>query len=507
VWQGALLALCVWFGFYVKLFAVYALPALGLYWLAGRRVRSAAAFVAASVLVHGATLLLWKSRTGTFFPFISVHAANYPVTSANLPTEWARYPRMIFIGSEFGTTLFGLVPWLLVLLLLVRIVRDGLDRPDRLLLVFWSSFFLLLEFFPAGFSLDTYYTVPRIFRYLAPLSFPIAFHTAKLVLDLSRGWRPAWTAALVTVVIALDLLGSIDATLPGRTFRYALLATVDEIDREAPPRVVAEITLAFWLERMYLDPDVVETEVMRPPDIYVATECERWLRDSAPGWPTGTLLVTGLGNYVHYGAHNQGLRLAQFARPLDDRWAFVGEYGSLGYLPRPETARLWRLVRGGERASVPLEHDDPPPANPSAPAERMSAGMERLQQADHRAARAYFRAVMTSKAPQAEDAAFFYAVTFFRQERWEAAQHAFKQLIKRFPSGHWLAAGHWHIAIADARRGRIRRARARFASIIRRFPQDPATVTNARFELRRLTPRGHGLVMELRDRWVRGEPS
>src|SRR5258705_2463603 len=55
VWQGVLLALCVWFGFYVKLFAVYALPALGLYWLAGRPVRSAAAFVAPSPVAHGPT--------------------------------------------------------------------------------------------------------------------------------------------------------------------------------------------------------------------------------------------------------------------------------------------------------------------------------------------------------------------------------------------------------------------------------------------------------------------
>jgi hypothetical protein len=505
--QGVALALCWWFGFYVKLFAVYALPALGLYWLVGRRWRSLGAFVASSLVVHGATLLFWKARTGVFLPFISTHAANYPVTLANLPVEWSRYPYMIFVGSEFGTTLFGLAPWLLVLLLAVRIARDGLDRPDRLLLCFWGSFFLLLEFFPAGFSLDTYYTVPRIFRYLAPISFPIALHLAKLVLDVSRGWRPAWAAAFVSVLIALQLLGAVDATLPGRTFRRALLATVNQIVHEAPPRVVAEITLGYWLERMYLDPDLVETEVTRPPDIYVATDCERWIHDSAPGWPTGTLLVTGLGNYVHYGAHTQGLRLAQFERPLDDRWTLVGEYESLAYLPRPETARLWRLVRGNTGPGITRGHDDPLPPGPVTPAERMSAGMQRLQKGDSRGARAYFRAVMGSKAPEAEDATFFYAVTFFREERWPAAEHAFKQLRARYPKGHWIPAVHWHVGIADARQGHIRRARARFASIVRRFPQDPVTVENARAELRRLAPRGRGLVQELWHRWVRGEVS
>jgi hypothetical protein len=324
---------------------------------------------------------------------------------------------------------------------------------------------------------------------------------------VSAGWRPAWTAALVTLVIAANVVGAVEATLPGRTFRRALLATVREIEREAPPRVVAEITLAFWLERMYLDPDVVETEVVRPPDIYVATECERWLRDSAPGWPTGTLLITGLGNYVHYGAHLQGLRLAQFERPLDDRWAPAGEYGNMWYLPRPEAARLWRLARGSDGTRVALEHDDPPPPGPATPAERMRAGMERFDHADYRGARAHLHALMNTQATEAEDATFFYAVTFFRQERWDPTQHAFKHLIARFPHGHWLAAAHWHIAVADVRRGRIRRARARFASIVRRFPQDPATVANARAELRRLAPRGRGLIAELWARWVRGEVS
>src|SRR5690242_17677384 len=43
VWQGIALAVCLWFGFYVKLWVVYALPALGLYYLVGRRWRAATA--------------------------------------------------------------------------------------------------------------------------------------------------------------------------------------------------------------------------------------------------------------------------------------------------------------------------------------------------------------------------------------------------------------------------------------------------------------------------------
>ena len=43
VWQGVLVALVLWFAFYVKLWAIYALPALGLYALLNRRWLASAA--------------------------------------------------------------------------------------------------------------------------------------------------------------------------------------------------------------------------------------------------------------------------------------------------------------------------------------------------------------------------------------------------------------------------------------------------------------------------------
>jgi hypothetical protein len=498
VGQGIAVALALWFGFYVKLWAVYALPALGLYALAGRRWRAAAAFVVTSVLAHGAAMLYWKANLGAFAPFVSTHAANYVVPLHDLAREWRLYPRMIFVGSEFGTTLFGLVPWLLAGLLTIRLARRRLDHGDRLLLGFWGSVFLLIEFFPAGFALDGYYTVPRIFRYLAPISFPIALHAAKLLLDVTRGWRPTRATTAIAAVLVANLLGSIDATLPGRIFRDSLHRVVREIERTAPPQVVAEITLGYWLQRLYLDPDVVETEVVTPPMIYEPEDCERWLRDTAPTWPAGTLVVTGLANYVHYGAHHQGLRLAWFERPLDDRWTLEGEYGVLSYLPRPETARLWRLERGRTEIVTLDQPDDPPPPGefPTSKA-RYEAGMERFQAADHRAARAHFRAVMATDAAEAEDATFFYAASFFREERWERARHEFKRLLRRFGQGRWVSAAHWHIAIAELRQGHARRARERFAWVAARFANDPATVENSRAELRRLSRRREGLLVRL----------
>ena len=46
--QGVLLALCFWFGFYVKLWVVYFLPPLGIYYLRSRAWRAAASFAVAS---------------------------------------------------------------------------------------------------------------------------------------------------------------------------------------------------------------------------------------------------------------------------------------------------------------------------------------------------------------------------------------------------------------------------------------------------------------------------
>lgn len=494
-WQGAGVALALWFGFYVKLWAVYALPALGLYALVGRRWRASLAFVGTSAVLHGVTVAYWKSRLGTYTPFIDTHAANYPVLAKDLMLEWGRYVRMVFIGSEFGTTLFGLVPWVLVALLAWRLVRRRLDRADRLLLGYWGIVFLLIEFFPNGFTFDRYYTVPRIFRYLAPISFPVALHAAKLVLDVTRRWRAAWTTAAAGVLVGLNLVGAMEATLPGRIFRDSLYRVIHEIERIAPPRVVAEITLGYWFNALYLDPDVVETEVETPPEIYDPREVERWVRNAAPRWPTGTLLVTGLGNYVHYGAHAQSLRLAWFDGPLDDRWELVGEYGVLSYLPRPEVARLWRLRRGLAASAPRDERDDPAPPDPTDPGMRATAGRLLFEAGQYRTARAHFRVLMDADGPLAQDATFFYAASFFRQEQWARARREFKRLLKRYPTGRWVSAAHWHVAICDLRSGRARRARARFAYLTRHAARDPVTAANARSELLRLARRREGWLV------------
>lgn len=55
-------------------------------------------------------------------------------------------------------------------------------------MVYYVSFFLLLNFFPNNYKFDQYYSAPRIFRYLAPLSFPMSLHVGKMLLDLTGLW-------------------------------------------------------------------------------------------------------------------------------------------------------------------------------------------------------------------------------------------------------------------------------------------------------------------------------
>lgn len=514
IWQGIVLALCLWFGFYVKLWVVYALPPLGLYWLVGRRWRSMTAFAVASVVVHGVTCAFWKLETGSFTPFISTHAANYPVPWSDLPELFWKYPRLMLVGSfEFPITLWGAVPYVLLTVLALKLVAVFVrrmppslrfDRGDVLLLGFWGSFFLLLEFFPNGFQLDAYYSVPRIFRYLAPISFPIALHAAKCALDLGRVPIPRLSPPTVTATVAaalgaLYVAQSLEATGPSHVYRASFQAVLRDVVAMQPPTLVAESVVASYLRDLYLDPVKQETEVIVLNDEHNAPQYEKWLHDNESRLPNGTLLLTGLGSFVHYGAHIDGFRLAWFTAPLGPEWKLVRDYGMLDYLPRPEPARLWRLERPD--AAAPVVHDEREDLSSirdvDDPATLFALGMQRYEANDYAGARLYYRKLLGMRAPQSEDAAFFYGASFFRQSNWPRARHEFKRLVRRFPTSRWVPAAYWHIATCDRNMGHNRRAHRTFALVARRFKNDPQTARMARADLDALDKRRRGALVDL----------
>jgi tetratricopeptide (TPR) repeat protein len=521
VWQGIALAVCFWFGFYVKLWVVYVLPALGLYYLLGRRWRAATAFVVASLVVHGATCLYWHAKLGTYVPFISVHAANYPVPWNGLLDLFLKYPRLMFVGSfEFPTTLWGATPYVLSAVLVLKLVASMVrsmpapfrfDRADALLLAFWGSFFLLMNFFPNGFQLDAYYSVPRIFRYLAPISFPIALHAAKCVLDLSRvtvvGIPPGAVAtALAAPLLALYVSQGVQANGPSTIYRENLHAVLQDVENIRPPMLLAEAVVASYFRDLYLDPDDSETQVVILGTEHAAKDYETWLHRHETTLPNGTLLVTGMASFVHYGAHIDGFRLAWFDHPLSPQWKLVREYGMLTYLPRPEPARLWRLERSLAPQPVVLDEreDLRPIKDVNEPAALLRAGMSHYDATEYPASRVYFRKLRATSDPEADDGAFFYAATFFREANWLRARHEFKQLLRRFPRSRWVPAAYWHIASCEKNLGHTRRARRTFALVVRRFPNDPSTVNLARRELNSFESRREGALVKWWRRVRRG---
>src|SRR5207253_6126435 len=344
--QGLAVALLGWLAFYVKLWVVYFLPALGLHYLLDAwrrgRWRSGVAFALASLLLHGATCALWQWRPGYWLPFIWSHAATYPVPSGDLRGVLRVYPGMLLHGSEFGTTLFGSVPYLVVLGLALKLagtvarrlgVPYRMDARDWALFGCYASFLLLLSFFPNSFTFDRYYSAPRIFRYLPPLSFPRTLHRAKMVLDLVPA-RAGWLAvAALLALTGSNLRQTAQATAPGRAYRARLMAIVRDVRERRPPMLVTEGWVSYFLSNVYLRDLARKIEVVPVIDIYDARDYEAWLWRRQSGLVPGTLLLTGVGSWVQYSALRGRFRLALFQRGLDPAWKLLKDYGPLAYHP------------------------------------------------------------------------------------------------------------------------------------------------------------------------------
>ena len=473
VWQGAAVACCAWLAFYAKVWALYAVPALVAYFI-GRGVRARTwsalgAFVGISGALHVVAAVFWKLRAGVWFPFLVWYPPPYPVPASELRYVFERYPRMLFQGSEFGTTLFGWVPYELLALLLVAILlwfvmrRRGeagpLDRWDGFLMLYWGSWFLFLNFFPTGYRLDQYYAPPHIFRYLAPISFPITLHAAKLVWQLGASARAgrAGVSAFMALLIAINVVQAADAVGPGRTNRRALVAVTDDLKRLDPPKVLADPWLAIFLRRIYLARSSIAYVVEAPNGAFQTAKFEEWVHAVEPELPADSMLITGLGQCVHYQCPDCGLRLSDFVRPLGERWALVREYDLLDYLPRPEPARVWRYLGAANGARA----DESP--LPSLPPDQMFAeAMKHFDRGEYALGGRLFREVRARfpDAPEAGDAQYFAGAAALRGSDWRQAVREFRPLTRDFPASPWVGAAYYNLGLAYRALGNVDDARA-----------------------------------------------
>ena len=495
VLQGLAVALLGWLGFYVKLWVAYFLPALGIHYLVEAwrrgRWRGGVVFALASLVLHGATCAFWKRRTGYWLPFIWYHAATYPVEPGDLARVLRIYPDQLLHGSELGTTLFGSVPYLLALGLALKVIgtvarRAGvghrMDARDWALFGSYASFALLLEFFPNSFTFDRYYSAPRIFRYLAPLSFPMTLHLAKMVLDLVPA-RAGWLSlAALLALTGSNLRQSAQATAPGRAYRARLMAIVRDVRERRPPMLVTEGWVSYFLSNVYLRDLARKIEVVPVIDIYDARDYEAWLWRRQSGLVPGTLLLTGFGSCVHYSAIRDGFRLALFQRGLDPAWKELKNYGPLAYHPGTEPVRLWGLTE-------PVPATQPKPAgrveDSRGPEELFKAGMARFDEGKPAEAAPYFHTVATDfpASAFAEDAEYYYAICRFREGRWRETITAFEELVGRRTAGRWVPAAYYHIGLSYAALGDHDRAREAFETVRRKFPREETLGPNAADQL------------------------
>lgn len=364
--QGILIGFILWVSFYVKLWVVYVFPFLGVYYLfkslKSKRIRGFLTFIITSLMLHAMTCLLWKIQIGKFLPFLSNHAATYPVPRKELSHLFLVYPKQIFCGSEFGTTFFGHIPYLLFFLLLIKLVmfvfepeNQGykLDTKDIWLFGYYISFFLLLNFFPNSFKFDQYYSAPRIFRYLAPLSFPMTLHLAKIIIEFTDAeimnvkpvgivfFSKAVPILIFSILLLTNILLANIATKEGRLYRQTFLAVISDIKNHPPPKLLAESWMSFFLRELYLKE--YADRIVSLFNIHSAADYELWLDRNQNQLPDQTMLITGLGSYVHYGAHYNGFRLNLFSKPLNSAWSLYRQYKIQSYLSNSEQARLWIL--------------------------------------------------------------------------------------------------------------------------------------------------------------------
>lgn len=354
--QGILIAAALWAAAYVKIWVVYFLPALAIYYLVDifwkKQLRGCISFALASLALHGLTGSVFKTYSGTFFPLLDNYVMQHIIPRDQLARLFMEYPRMIFVGSQFDTTLFGYIPYLLLILLLVKGIASSsqkslrFDKLDIILIAAYGSFFLFLNFFPTTLDFQ-YRSPPRIFRYLAPLSFPMTLHLAKLILDFGKvGFKRAGAIRKYGLIIFFLLIISVsvyqadDATKPGQIYRGALLPIVEDVKEQSPPQVLSESWLAFFLMEFYLTD--LKNDIHTVADTDQAPKYEKWLREIEQTLPSGTMLITGLSTCVHYCCLTCGFRLKYFEGNLSPGWQLYKEYDVLGYLPDPEPARLWQ---------------------------------------------------------------------------------------------------------------------------------------------------------------------
>jgi hypothetical protein len=356
--SGALIGALLWFGFFNKAWVIYAFPFLGIEFLRdfynrGRRMPFWAFLAVTMVLLHAAVAWSCMRALHDPFPFLRLLPAHYPVPRAKLREILLIYPREIFIGDdEMRTTLFGAVPYVWIVAFCAALVLRGprrvlvRDRANVELLAMSLGMFLLINFVPNYYSLTEYHSAPRIFRYLTPISFFLSFFTAKLLVDCAAS-LPRAAAMVVPVcaagLLAVNVIGAVRATGPGRENRRIVEAATETITAECPPELLMDNWQGYFFNRLYLKRKCPKTIVRglafrsRADD-----DAEKEFHNYEAQIPDGSMMVTGFGSYVYYPCYDCRIEPAFMKTPIAKQWEVVREIGPITFKPAPIDVKVWR---------------------------------------------------------------------------------------------------------------------------------------------------------------------
>jgi tetratricopeptide (TPR) repeat protein len=272
-------------------------------------------------------------------------------------------------------------------------------------------------------------------------------------------------------VLVLLTGGMLEAVAPGRSHRARVAAVRAELRRSCPPLLLLESWQSRFFRELHLR-EVCPHAAVRSPSVALGErDYEGWLKEQEPRLTPGTALVTGLLPYVYYTPGDWGFRLALFAAPLDPRWGLVTELEPVRFDAAREPVRLWRWSGqpvGGEEAAVPVPT--------LAPAQLFERGIERFDAQDYPGTRAFMGALIDRYRGHVlrSEAAYFLAVSYWREDDPERTIREFDAFLARYPSSRLVGAAHFHIGLSNRRLGRYPEAREAFEATVRfSSPHDP----------------------------------
>jgi hypothetical protein len=268
-------------------------------------------------------------------------------------------------------------------------------------------------------------------------------------------------------VLALLASGMVEVVSPGRSHRARVAAIRAELRTSCPPQVVLESWQARFFRELHLRGACADSVVRSPSEVFQARDHERWLHEQQPRLENGAMLVTGLVPFVYYACHICGFRLGLFEAGLDPRWSLVRELEPVRFDTAREPVRVWRW--SGEPASSEATEAAAAPVPELPPQQLFERGIERFDAQDYPGTRTWMSALL-DRFPGHElgdDAAYFVAVTYWREQDPHRTIREFEALLAGFQSSPLVGAAHYHIGLSHLLLGRDAEATEAFEATIR----------------------------------------